>query len=224
MNNTARQLVAGFDPGGKKKFGWCVAELNESRLLIIKAGTTHRAEWAFKEVATFVSERNATLCAAGIDAPLYWSCSDPSRNADKHVMQCINMRDRSTSSDMPGVLAVNSLQGACISQGPIIAMMLERQYPKCVITETHPGALFYILPEKEQQDAQRAWETWKNNNESDEHQWDAIISAWAAIRTYTDSKESNIYDSDKNLYNRDKDNSIPPYTFLEKTLYWWPKR
>ena len=47
------QLVAGFDPGGRRKFGWCVAHLDRNKFSFTEgwAGIAHHADGALGCVA-----------------------------------------------------------------------------------------------------------------------------------------------------------------------------
>ena len=212
MNNTTKQLVAGFDPGGEGKFGWCVARLDRNKFSVTEgwAGIAHHADGALGCVSKIITDQNSELVAVGIDAPLYWARVGKSRAADNYVRQCLQQKHYADPSGTVQVHAVNSLQGACVAQGIILATTVEQRYPTCLITETHPKALLKACLSNN--DIQSIHDQWKNKWSDDQR--DAIISAWAAIRAYTADGDINLYDKDK------KENIL---CFLKKTVYWWPK-
>lgn len=191
-------LVAGFDPGGKGKFGWCIAR--PSPWGIIKAGVADHAVDAFCKVKKAVVEQSGKLVAAGIDAPLYWPYTGQSRESDKYIRQQIDSKGAEGT-----VLAVNSLRGACLAQGIMIAEIIEKEYssPACHITETHPKALLAVCPELKELVI----------GDENEHERDAIISAWAAAQS--------ISNNGRNLYCCENKAAIYR-NFLKETCYWWP--
>lgn len=192
-------LVAGFDPGGQDKFGWCIAR--PSPWKFIKAGVADHAMDAFCKVKKAAAEQsgNWKLVAAGIDAPLYWSYTGRSRKSDKYVRQQIKQKSKNPAGT---VQAVNSLRGACLAQGIMLAAIIEKKYPACRITETHPKALLMACPEAEE----------PATGDKNEHERDAIISAWAAAQSISNNGR-NLYDCENKKAIRD---------FLKEPWYWWP--
>ena len=199
-----KQFVAGFDPGGKAKFGWCVAEFADSPN-VIKKGAVACADEAFDEMHKSLNDTKGQLVAVGIDSPLYWMRNGKRRKADSHVWDALKKESSGASSGM--VQAVNSLRGACLIQGLFLATRIKCKYPDCVITETHPKVLLEISPEVKDYVNQVP-------NICNEHERDAIISAWAAAQCLRPGDKQNLFKLDE-----EKDIHI----FLKKTMYWWPK-
>jgi len=193
------ELVAGFDPGGQGKFGWCIAQTSPPNLSLIEAGIANHAMDAFCKVKKSVAEQSGELIAAGIDAPLYWPYTGQSRASDKYVRKQINPKSKGSAGT---VQAVNSLRGACLAQGIMIAAMIEKKYPACRITETHPKALLVVCPGAKQ----------LAGDGKTEHERDAIISAWAAAQ-YASNNRRNLYDCK---------NKTAIHDFLKEPWYWWP--
>ncbi len=193
-------LVAGFDPGGKGKFGWCIARPNPWE--VIKVGVADHAVDAFCKVKYAAAERsgNWKLVAAGIDAPLYWPYTGQSRKSDEYIRKQIINRKKSAGT----VQAVNSLRGACLAQGVMLAAILEENCSACRVTETHPKALLEVCPE--------AKKVAEGSDSATEHERDAVISAWAAARF--------ISGKGRNLYCCEDKKAI--HVFLKKPWYWWP--
>ena len=135
------ELYVGFDPGGKGKFGWAMCSPEGERLRILHAGNADHAQNALLAVKSRLPSQ-VTITGAGIDAPLFW-VSNGGRNSDLLVRNAI----KKLGSKSPGgtVQQLNSLRGACLVQGPLIAKLLMDEFPTIAITETHPKALLYLL-------------------------------------------------------------------------------
>lgn len=114
----------GADPGGIKAFG--VAILHDDGTFKSKVVSS-----ADEALAWFHGEPRGI----GIDAPLWWSSERSSdRQADRFI--------RTTYKIHPGtVQAANSLKGAVLVQGVMLALRLRERFPKVRITEAHPKAL-----------------------------------------------------------------------------------
>ena len=203
-----KQFVAGFDPGGRDKkkkpqFGWCVAEFADSPN-VIKKGTVACADEAFHEMHKSLNDTKGQLVATGIDSHLYWMRNGKRRNADSIVWDALKKELPSATTGR--VQAVNSLQGACLIQGFFLAKKIESNYPYCKITETHPKVLLEISPKVKD---------YVNQVPSicNEHERDAIISAWAAAKCFLHGGKPNLF-----CFENKKD----IHAFLEETIYWWP--
>jgi len=121
----------GADPGGAEAFG--VALLRPD-------GTFESAVVSCADDATkWLSRKAVTILAAGIDAPLWWSSGNSGdRAADRYLRKRFKLSGGA-------VQAANSLRGAVLIQGALLAMWLRRQSPKLPITEAHPKALLKAL-------------------------------------------------------------------------------
>ena len=205
-------LVAGFDPGGKNSFGWCVATIDPWR--VVGRGVVSYAKEACDEASKVIKDKNGNLVAAGIDAPLTWARNGRQRKADKRITEWLkNSAQRRKGSAQ----AINSLRGACVVQGFLLAEALNHKYSGILITETNPKPL------QDNPDAIKSYKgVWKNGQP--DHIHDAILSAWAA------SQARKAYDKGwkgqvgLNLYNDEDEDQIYCLPFLEKdkTVYWWP--
>ncbi len=134
-------VLLGFDPGGQGKFGWAVCIDKNDGLNVLAAGTADHAEGAMEE-SLRVIPKVASVVAAGIDAPMFWSI-DGYREADHRVRRGI----ATLGSSSPGgtVQNFNSLRGACVIQGLLILNLLRRSFPTIPITESHPKALLWLM-------------------------------------------------------------------------------
>ena len=199
-------IVLGFDPGGKTKraFGWSVCQTDGNALLPRpKTGSTIHAEEAIRQVQSAMkSHSNLKVLAAGIDAPLLWS-----REGDRKIDGIIRKELEKNGYSTGTVISVNSLRGACLAQGLLLAIRLNEIY-KPQITEAHPTALLRLL-KKLGQDGEI------NNliKGLTGHKRDATISAyaaWAMIKKFPDWRD--IY--------QDEHDSVRP--FNTPVSYWMP--
>jgi hypothetical protein len=134
--------VAGFDPGGKESFGWCLSEKLPDQPLRIHAygcadGAKVAVSNALKKLPT-----GEKLAGAGVDSPLYWSIPGD-RSADVIVRSGIKALDAPNPAGT--VQSPNSLRGACLIQGVLAALLLRESHPGLRITESHPKALLWLM-------------------------------------------------------------------------------
>lgn len=138
-----RELLrfVGLDPGGKNQFGWCVVEgTTRLPLAIIASGTAGDAGQAVA-AALAAAGPKPVLAGVGIDSPLFWVPGE--RRVDTLVREAIK---RAGAPNAGGtVQQVNSLRGACITQGILAAHLLRRVRPRVRVTEAHPKALLWLV-------------------------------------------------------------------------------
>lgn len=165
------RILLGLDPGGSGNFGWCLTADSEGMPLEpIASGLADNSHMAITH-ALAAMPGTGVLAAAGIDAPLFWSRIG-SRNADVQVRRAIRLAGAPHASGT--VQDMNSLKGACLAQGLLAAVTLRELHPTLPITEAHPKALRWLLPE-----------TALIQGRS-EHERDALLSAvtaWAVSRS-----------------------------------------
>jgi hypothetical protein len=109
-------IVLGFDPGVIKSFGWAVLQIDAAGAVIdLKTGVTSTAPDAIQEAAQ--SAASAPM-GIGIDAPLFW-VQQGDRRADAHIRKQVVAAGGQSGT----VSAVNSLRGACLAQGILVARL-----------------------------------------------------------------------------------------------------
>lgn len=121
----------GADPGGKGKFGLAFLDETGKQLICDSVSSVDQA------IAKIVS-KGAPL-GLGIDAPMWWSSREAAgRKADKRIR---------TKYKIPSgtVQSANSLQGAALVGGAMLAFRIREKFPDTRITETHPKALLHAL-------------------------------------------------------------------------------
>ena len=131
----------GFDPGGDKQFGWCVIEGATRPLSLVHSGCVNDAAAAVDAVVRAVGDRSR-IDGVGIDGPLFWTPSGR-RRVDWVVREAIKSAGAPNAGGT--VQQVNSLRGACSTQGVVAAHLLRRAVPGVRITEAHPKALLWLI-------------------------------------------------------------------------------
>jgi len=126
----------GADPGGANAFGVALLGPDGS----FESAVVSCADGAFK----WLEERTDSIEAAGIDAPLWWSSGE---SGDRHADRAIREKLRRVNAkDIGGtVQSANSLRGAVLIQGAMLAARLRDKFPKLPLTEAHPKALLKAL-------------------------------------------------------------------------------
>jgi len=168
-----RAVWIGADPGGQDHFG--VAELFEN-------GTTRTAcVSSAREAAEWIQGKPL---GAGIDSPMWWSSA---KRGDRKADRWLRCTYGNTS---PGkVLAINSLYGAVLAQGAMLAVELRRRFPDLSITEAHPGLL--LRARGRRLDQSRRFDRLKHCfgvhacSRISDHERDAVLAALAAREGFT---------------------------------------
>ena len=184
-------LYLGFDPGGKtkKEFGWAVCEANEQILTVRHKGRVENIQQALnavKEALSKITNTEQNIIGAGIDAPLVWGEMGV-RAADQLIREEIHYWAKSPGGTTQ---EINSLRGACLAQGILLARLLHKNYPGILITESHPKALLYLFRKisnnkkpKSALNRDEIPEKYVRCEEEilDEHERDAILGAFTAF-------------------------------------------
>ena len=136
-HNFCMGIYVGFDPGGIGAFGWAVLSGDVLPLKLKDRGVADHAQGAFRDSRECVRDQ---IDGVGIDAPLFWSPAGD-RNADTSVRRAITKLGSSGGT----VGHINSLRGACLIQGMLVALICRRELKQVPITESHPKALLWLL-------------------------------------------------------------------------------
>ncbi len=199
-------VFLGFDPGGEGHFGWSICRVNNGQFRELYSGVENYAQAVVNQVKCHLP-KNAQVRAAGIDAPLFWTRTGQPREVDGIIRGVVVALGLSTRSST--VQQVNSLMGACLVQGVLLARTLWREFDNIPITETHPKALRFLL--KRRADLELPAVLQRIGTESN-HQQDARTSAYAARAMY------NRTEGWRDLYR--EPTSINP--FDTPVSYWMP--
>lgn len=136
-------VFIGMDPGGADAFGWAVLEdAVDCPLRVLDQGVSENAVQAVE--AAEKATKGRKVLGVGIDAPLYWVAgarAEDERRADHKLRKAI------TRLEAPGgtVGHVNSLRGACVVQGVIVARLLQERFQCIPVSEAHPKAALWLL-------------------------------------------------------------------------------
>lgn len=198
------KYVVGFDPGGKNAFGWAVLAYADNQLTFIASGICSDARDSLNSAA---GKCPSDPIAVGIDAPLIWSESGD-RQCDRFVRGLVLRKTASTGKRAGSTVShVNSLRGACLVQGILVAAFSAKKWPSAKITEAHPKALRWILPEVPLPSSCPEGLIEKD------HELDAVIAAYTAFHY---AKETEGW---SNLYKKEIQQFKP---CAHAVAYWFP--
>jgi len=202
------KLYFGYDPGGKDAAGVATIEVGSERLTY-KLGTVSSVDEALD---WFVSESECSPHAMGIDTYLYWETGISGwRGADRWL--------RKTYPDVKrSVFASNSAFGSMAVQGMATAIRTREMWPEIALNETHPKVLYKAL-------SGQKYKWGKDMNDwllekigeangpmiSNDHEFDAPISAWAAMQVDTQQWTNNLLHL--------SENTVQP---AGPVSYYWP--
>jgi hypothetical protein len=214
-----KKYLIGFDPGGKRAFGWCVIQDGcKLPLGVIDAGVADHAQGAVHAAYDVVQAKRGKVVGVGIDAPLFWvgcGCRQVDKDLRREIQECGGPKAART------VQQVNSLRGACLVQGMLAGVLSRKRTRHVPISESHPKAAirlwcrhprialrrltaeFFTLPE----DWRRSD---KGYNLRDAGL--AALSAWAMVHKRSDWR--NLYPDEERVYSL----VAPPLA------YWMPKQ
>ena len=201
------KLYVGFDPGGQDAFGWSICAGEGKRLSLKKWGSVNNCFEAFESVAHECKKQ--TPDAIGIDAPLFWNYSGD-RNADLAVRKLVKVHGGRPAT----VNHVNSMRGACLVQGVLVARLARNRWPNVLITEAHPKALKQVL-----QEARAFRKTLPKEGEDGDHKHDAALAAYSAWIAHAQTRAQT-----KDWQNlAPTRNSDEVYVPVGQVCYWFPK-
>ncbi len=166
-------IFLGFDPGGLLAFGWCaLITADNGQDFDIKSGTCSSADEALACAAPAADNQPAAI---GINAPMYWS-TDADRKADQIIRGIVLSKGGPSST----VSVVNSLPGACLAQGIMVAGLSQERWSDIAITEAHPGALLQSYPDAEDFLSGLSSSNKFNLKVNNDHERNAALGAYTA--------------------------------------------
>ena len=190
-------MWGGADPGGKKQFG--VATLRDDGTF-----STTCVSCADDALAWLPLE----LRGLGIDSPMWWASSVSSdRYADKWIR---GQFKRSSGT----VQAANSLRGAALVQGHMLAVRARENSPKLPITEAHPKALLKALKLRSWNEISKAFSL--QGSRPNEHERDAVLAAVAAREGFCGRWKIDLAQT------RDAREQDTSKLAFGNVNYWWP--
>lgn len=216
-------LFLGFDPGGRRRFGWSICREVNGRLQDrVDTGLANDAWDAFNQVRAAIAElgpqANSCVQAAGIDAPLLWNNRGNDsgfRQADHRLRELLEANGPRSS-----VVPSNGLYGAVGIQGPLLTRHLHKTW-SLVISECHPRVLEHLVCRIGHRQTVQMVQALvdglvpANRRDPVNHRRDATlcaVSAWVACQNQPLPNWENLYEGDPGLFNPSQ---IP-------VCYWMP--
>ena len=190
----------GADPGGKDSFGVALLDAASGGL---EFATVSSVDEAVEQIVS----RGEPL-GLGIDAPMWWSSDGGGRRkADERIRKRYGIH--------PGtVQSPNSLRGAALVGGMMLAFRIRQRFPCARITEAHPKALLLALgldgPDfAERFGISKGW--------GSEHERDGAIAAVCAREGFEGRWPTDLTEQ------RHRSELDPQSYWLAPMRYFWPE-
>ncbi|WP_444926998.1 hypothetical protein ACJJI4_02990 [Microbulbifer sp. TRSA002] len=204
--------ILGYDPGGNGVHGVALATINDNQILDLEIQTLSTAE----DVIKFASQAT-TVDVLAIDTLTIWSTGLSGwRPADRWLKQRYRKITHSIAS-------ANSLFGSMGLNGMSVMSELRKKNPNIRITETHPKVLYFELAgdKYDYKFSSHSMNAFVSDllgvriNTANDHEWDAVVSVYAAIMGYSGQWPTNLHD----LATENTERLVKPAGNSE---YWWP--
>jgi predicted nuclease with RNAse H fold len=201
----------GADPGGSRNGKQCfgVAWLRKNGMF--ETSSTDCAHTAFR----WIQKHSVVPLAIGIDCPLWWSSLN---GGERHVDVVLRRKYRDSIGQ--SVQSLNSLPGAVLVQGMMLAFEAHKHWKDVKITETHPRALLKAMDLNKEPWSAIAGKFDLDGPEPETvDQFDALISAAVARNGY-----KHIWTVDLTDISRGEGEMDPQHSFFGKVNYCWFER
>ena len=194
-------MWVGADPGGIDSFGLAFLE-GSGRMQCLTVSSVHEAVKCIVAAGEPLS--------IGIDAPMWWSAArGGARMADQRIRKRYHIASGTVQS-------ANSLRGAALAGGALLASLVRREFPNIGITESHPKALLCALdPKDDGASFARRFKIptdWRN-----EHERDAAIAAVCAREGFEGRWQMDLAEQRNGL------EQDPKSYWLAPVSYFWPE-
>jgi hypothetical protein len=171
--------VIGYDPGGNGAHGFAELHFQDGKPTALSTVLLHTTEDVIARI-----EHLSEVHALGVDTLTCWSSGSGGwRPADRWL------RTRYVDA-RASVMTPNRLSGSMGLNGMAVVIATRERFPKMVVTETHPKVLHFALAtqrygyakSKADMDAMLAKTLGVSVALASEHEWDAAVSAFAALK------------------------------------------
>lgn len=210
MNGT----VIGYDPGGNDAHGVAALRIQDGEPTEITLDTLDTAGCVIRWM-----ERPGPIIGLGVDTLSYWSTGRSGwRDADLWLCEHY-------PSVRNSIVAPNSLRGSMVLNGMSVLIEARKQSEKLPITETHPKVLYaalsgerynYVADHREMIRRLEQWLCLSQLQVRNEHEWDAAISALAALKGISGAWKRDLILQE----NRENSRLVFP---VGPVNYWWPE-
>ena len=191
------EVWVGADPGGIGRFGLAFVHVS-GRLCCATVSSV-------EEAVNRIIQEGMPL-GIGIDAPMWWSASP-------RAWRCADVRLREQYDLGSTVQSGNSLRGAALIGGMLLASRIREKFPSVRITESHPKALLGAFGWDESVFPKAFIRmTWNN-----EHERDAAIAAVCAREGLEGRWRTDL------AKKRDACEQDPQAYWLAPMHYFWPE-
>ena len=193
-------VILGYDPGGAGAGGVAVVDF-QSTVPVVHTATCDSVDAA---VDWFQRRVEVHPRAIGVDSLMSWATGPSGWRP----------MDRALREEYPkvlkSVLSSNSAFGSFVVQGMALAIRLRELWPEIHLNETHPKVLYYAMTkekypkEKEIDPEFIAWLCRQFTPQieiqiTNDHEWDAVISAWATWKGLTGQWQRDLMNGATNL-------------------------
>jgi hypothetical protein len=206
-------VIVGYDPGGNDSHGVAELHFDDGRVTALSTKTLHTAERVIETI-----ERLSSLVAVGVDTLTCWGTGVSGwRPADRWL--------RRQYKDVQGsVMTPNGLFGSMGLNGMAVLIAARARFPDVLITETHPKVLCWCMTAKKHNypgvnaamDKALGRAVGIPVASATEHEWDAALSAFAALEGYTRRWQRDLHA----LAPEEGERLVTP---CGKTHYFWPE-
>jgi hypothetical protein len=204
--------IAGYDPGGNDKNGFALLRIKDNKPTSISISTLPNAEAVIQEIQV------NDVIGLGVDTLSCWSTGHSGwRPADLWLRQ-------KYQTVLLSVMSPNTLSGSMGINGMAVLIEAAQKSTSIVLSETHPKVLYYALTEQkynysENSEKMDSFLSAKLGGLSikttNDHEWDAAISAYALFMGMTGGWENDLH----KLPLAEKCRIIRP---CGPTFYYWP--
>ena len=233
MTNDITGCFFGYDPGGLGGNGVASLDIESGRAVTYRVCSRRNAteSWLwFKK--TLEKKEKGEVLGIGIDTLTYWGGGDSGRREVDFYLR------KEYNTVHPSVMSPSRLSGAMLLPGAIVLLRLRARESAFYVTETHPKVLFHALTDRKRiykevdLNRRNGWLdkimgiAGQQSACGDDHQWDALISAWAAYRGYASKSgrgrwRNLVEDKEKSKGGEHKSEIVYPAGCVE---YRWPKK
>ncbi|MHB8841257.1 MAG: hypothetical protein ACYC56_05630 [Candidatus Aquicultor sp.] len=204
--------IVGYDPGGNDKNGLAILRIEKSKPVDIRIETAKNSEAVICKIL-----KNENIIGLGVDTLSCWGTGNSGwRPADTWL--------RNKYPDVRNsVMTPNYLSGAMGINGMSVLIEVAKNLDGIFLSETHPKVLYHCLTQKiyaytndsEAMDSFMSGKLGIKIKTSNDHEWDAVISAYALLMGVTGTWKLDLH----KLQIRENERIIKP---CGKTYYYWP--
>lgn len=208
-SNADARYYLGYDPGGSAGNGVALVAIEPGA----RVGTSSIVGSVDDALDWFAEQLNGKEpVALGIDAYLFWETGRGGWRAADHWLR------RQYAPVRGSVFCSNSAAGSMAVQGMALAIAARQRWPTIMLVESHPKVLYYCLTSKKYDwpSEMKEWLARETGADLDrsvgtEHEWDALLCAWAAHQGSRKVWRKNL----RTLSNAVIEPAGP-------VSYWWP--